>query len=283
MERRYFIRISLLSLFASQFAFTRNFDIDKFSTIIDKANLNNWKELPIKQLFCKVAQEFLYFPYLAGTLERNEVESCIVTFDGFDCVTFFEVSLCLSRIIKKGKSKFEDLLEEVTFTRYRNGTLTDYASRLHYSADWIYDNIRKGVVRDRTKDLGGVVVHFNVNFMSNNPNLYIGLRQNPTMVQKIKSIEKEISERQYYIIPQKNISSIESKLGDGDIIFFATNKEGLDYSHVGICLVKEGEHRLLHASSKKMKVIIDTSISKYVQQSKNIIGISIVEPLEPKY
>ncbi|MEJ5287196.1 MAG: hypothetical protein CH6_1331 [Candidatus Kapaibacterium sp.] len=280
MDRRNFVEIVLLTILSSKISFSKNEEPIIFNKIIEKARKNQWNKLPIKQLFYKVALEFLDFPYIGGTLDKGNQESCVVTFDGFDCVTFFEVSLNLARIIKKDKTNFADLVSEVTFSRYREGTINDYTSRLHYSADWIYDNIQKGVVRDRTKEIGGIPTRFNLDFMSSNPHLYNSLRNNSEFIAKIEKIEREISMREYYIIPRDKIETAEPMLESGDIVFFATNRKGLDYSHVGICLVKESKRRLLHASSKKKKVILDTSIFNYVQQQPNITGITVVEPLE---
>lgn len=253
-----------------------------FDEIIQKASEQNWTNLPISDLFCKIALEFLEFPYVSNTLDNEPEERCVVTFDGFDCVTFFEVSLCMARILKKGKICYKDLIDEVTYTRYRNGVITDYTSRLHYSADWIYDNIRKNVIKDRTPELNGKAIRFNVNFMSRNPNFYNSLQRDTTLIPKIKSIEEEISKRTFFVIPKNQIKTIETKLKSGNIIFFATNKTGLDYSHVGICYVKDGQARLLHASSKHKKVILDKTISEYVGENKNVNGITVVEPLETK-
>jgi hypothetical protein len=250
--------------------------------ILDKANKNNWNALPFPELYTKIALEFVGFPYISNTLEKSEEEKCIITFEGFDCVTFFELALCIARIIRKNKLSYQDLVDEVTFTRYRNGNILDYTSRLHYSSDWIYDNISKGVVKDRTIELGGEKIVFRPSFMSENPNLYVGLKRNPSLVQKIKAIEHEIAERIYYYVPKEKISRIQNKIRNGDIIFFSTSKNGLDYSHVGICLVVDEERHLLHASSKKGKVVVDAEIASYADSVKNITGITVVEPLDPK-
>lgn len=281
MDRRQFLTLIALSLFARKYLLSqdsKNYSI--FEIIIQKAYEHKWDSLPIGELLCKVALEFIGYPYISNTLDNEPEEQCVVTFDGFDCVTFFEVSLCLARIIKKGKTNYEDLINEVTFTRYRNGTITDYTSRLHYSADWIYDNIRKKVIKDRTPELKGKAIQFNVNFMSENPNYYNALQRDNSLISKIKTIEQEISKRTYFVVPKKQINLIESKLKSGNIIFFATNKKGLDYSHVGICFIQDGLARLLHASSKYKKVILDKTIASYVVENKSITGITIVEPLE---
>jgi len=250
-----------------------------FEKFVAELRQENLQDMPFGELVCHIGKKFLGFPYLAGSLEKGKDEQCVVTFAGFDCVTFFEITLALARITITGRTEFAVLLREVQRSRYRGGKVIDYASRLHYSADWIWDNIAKGIVRDRTKELGGVPIRFNVNYMSANPDLYSGLKNQPEQIEKIKQVEQEISERTYYYIPTANVSKIESKLKSGDIIFFVLDSGGLDYSHVGICCVEGAETRLLHSSSKADKVVLDKKISEYCKAHKKIKGITVLEPL----
>ncbi|MCX7880301.1 MAG: DUF1460 domain-containing protein [Ignavibacteria bacterium] len=253
-----------------------------FKKIIESARKNNFKSLPINILLCNVARFFIGMPYIPHTLEVGEVEQCIVRFDGFDCVTFFELSLAIARIIKQGRSSEQDLLKELTFIRYRNGEIIDYASRLHYSSDWIYDNIRKKVVFDKTKQLGGYEICFNLNFMTKNSQLYKRLKGRNDLISKIEKIEEEISSRAYFYLPKAEINRYKEKLETGDIVFFVTNQEGLDYSHVGICCKEKGVPRLLHASSRKGKVVYESSIVEYLERSGKVVGVTIVAPNELK-
>ncbi len=277
----FYILLLLLLLNSNNSRAQETSNQDLFKNIIKDVYKQNLQTEPIGNLLCIVGQRFIDYPYKSGTLEVDETEHCIVTFSGFDCVTFFEVSLGISRIIKKCKTEFNDLLFEVQYTRYRRGNLLDYTSRLHYSAEWIQDNIEKGVIRDKTKELGGIPIKFNLNYMSNHPDSYIGLKNHPDQVEKIKQIEKKISTLTFYYIPTEQISKIENTILSGDIIFFVLDSNGLDYSHVGICCRVAAKSRLLHASSKAKKVILDKTISEYCKEHKKIKGITIVEPLEP--
>ena len=118
-----------------------------FARVMSKAKLNGWAKMPIGELVGKVGTELLGTPYVGFTLEGNvDVEVCTVNLSGLDCVTFFESSLGFARIITKGLSTTQALRDEVRFTRYRGGKLTDYTSRLHYTLDWMFDNQEKGVV-----------------------------------------------------------------------------------------------------------------------------------------
>ncbi|MFC2129847.1 N-acetylmuramoyl-L-alanine amidase-like domain-containing protein [Bacteroidota bacterium] len=255
---------------------TNDKNLPVFEKIILKAKDNDWKNLAIGQRMGKIGLEMLGIQYIGGTLEV-EPEKCVIDMTGLDCVTFFENVLDIARIIGKEKYGYEDLIKEVTFTRYRGGEITDYTSRLHYTADWIYDNIKKGVVKDITKELGGEIFNLNLDFMSTHTQLYKALKDNRAFVEVTREIEKKISGREYYYIPKDKIESIEDKLQTGDIVAFATNTKGLDYSHIGLVYVDEqGKRRLLHASSIKKKVVLDKTIHEYIKPIKKDIGITIV-------
>ncbi len=248
-----------------------------FSYLISKASKEKWQMLPMGDLVSRIALEFLDTPYVGGTLEINpNKEQTIVNLIKFDCVTLFESSVGIARCIKKHHFRFTDMVDELTFLRYRDGKTVDYTSRLHYTSDWIMNNIKKGVVEDITEQIGGEEVNFNLNYMSQHPNSYPALKANPEFIPKIRSIEEELNRQTFHVVSAKDISSIAKNIDDGDIIAIATSSPGLDYSHTGLAFDK----RLLHASSKMKKVIIDKSIASYVKSSKANIGISVLRPKE---
>lgn len=237
------------------------------------------KSLPINDLMVKIALEFVGTPYVSNTLE-GEPERCSVNLKGMDCVTFFENSLNIARFLKNGENKTELLGKYTLQTRYRNGIITDYSSRLHYTADWIFQNVQNKIIKDVSKDLKGQPIKFNVNFMSKNPIYYSALKSHPQLISKIKSFEDTINTRTYYYVPSVKIKNIENKLKNGDIIAIVTSKQGLDYSHTGMIYVDvKGNRRFLHASSSQKKIVIDTTISEYIKKVKSDIGITVLRPL----
>src|SRR5271163_4283552 len=121
---------------------------DVFTRIVNKSSAGNWNRLPIGELVGRIALELTGTPYVGFTLELSkDQEYCVVNLNGLDCVTFFEDSLCMARMIKRGKNSPEDLIAEVQWTRYRGGKRGDFTTRLHYTTDWFVDNEEKGVVR----------------------------------------------------------------------------------------------------------------------------------------
>ncbi len=254
-----------------------------FHKIIKRAKKEDWASLPIGECMGKIAQLFLDTEYVAGTLEGEGPEICRVNLTGLDCVTFFENVLCISRILKKGKTSFDDFKGEIIFTRYREGILTDYTSRLHYTSDWIYDNEKKKVVRNITKEIGGKEFPFKASFMSKNPHFYQSLKEFPEFIKTIDNLEKEINKRKQWYIPKSKIKEVQKHIQTGDIIALATNKEGLDYGHTGLAYQDErGKMRFLHASQRKKKVLLDAELYKYTQSIETHIGITVARPLEVK-
>jgi len=193
----------------------------------------NLKSKPIGDVIISIGQSFIGTDYKASTLEKEGGEKLVVNLSGLDCTTFLENVLVFARLIKKDSATFNNFLSDLTFIRYRDGIIKSYTSRLHYFSDWIFDNVKKNVVEDITKDLGGVAVKFQLNYMSSHPALYKHLRENPSFVPVIQTQEDSISARTYFYIPKNKVYSIEEKLHDGDLIAFTTSVKGLDIGHVG--------------------------------------------------
>ena len=294
MNRRELIKLVLLgtgilNFKASGFVGQKNLEYffkDLTSEEIERlliriAENEEWNKLPIGESVCKTGRILMGTPYSGGTLDTGDVEKCVINWAGLDCVTFFENCLCFARVMNKGIKEFS-LLDEVVFTRYRRGVIGDYTSRLHYTSDWIYDNVRKGVVEDITQKIGGRRFPVNVSFMSRNPQYYPQLKKNPGFISKMKSIEDSINARDYYYLPKAEIEQHEGQLKNGDIIAITTNKKGLDYSHTGmVCIDDDNQPHFLHASSKQKKVVIDTVLSKYVNSVASDTGITVLRPLPP--
>ena len=253
-----------------------------FRKMIDLAQQKRWTVLPIGELMGHLAMDLQGTPYVGGTLEGEGPEICRVDLLGLDCVTYFENVLCMARILKKGKYSFDDYLNEITYTRYRNGKLNGYTSRLHYTAEWFHDNIVKGVVRDVTEELNGLKFEFNDHFMTAHPKYYKPLMENPEMLRELEKIEKNINSIPRFFVPKNAIAPIEHKLRTGDIVGVATSKDGLDYAHTGMIYVDANKvARFLHASTTKKKVTLDVSVSEYVNSVSSHTGITVVRPLEP--
>lgn len=229
-------------------------------------------------LMDETAKFFLGVPYVGKTLEY-EPERLIVNLREMDCMTFVENVLALAEASASGTPSWQTYLEKLQQIRYRDGKIEDYISRLHYTSDWIYENEKKGLVADITKEIGGVPLAMDVSFVSTHPESYMQLQSHPEYIAVMAKKEKEINSRQYYYIPKEEIDKREAQIRTGDIVCFVTSIKGLDISHVGI-VHKEGDKMtFIHASSGKKRVIInEESLQDYVLGIKKSKGIMVLRP-----
>ncbi len=214
------------------------------------------------------AKQFLGIPYVGHTLESGSNEHLIVNLREMDCTTFVEYVLALSLCDKNDKRTFDDFCKYLVWIRYRGGDLWDYTSRLHYFTWWAEDNEDKGFVNDiapklDAKEVGSFtgIQTININYMSEHPNLYKHLKNNPSFVKRIKAYELDSNGKKYRYIPKKNLkASQSSSLGavkSGDIIALLTDSDGLDTRHIGIAYWQNGKLYFIHASSLYKKVLIN--------------------------
>lgn len=202
--------------------------------------------LPLGEIIVRVGQRFVDTPYVPGTLDVEGEERLVVNLRGLDCVTYVENVLAMARLIKARSADYDAYRAQLVRIRYRGGVLDGYPSRLHYFSDWIHDNTAKGVVRDLTRELGGVRRAGRIDFMSKHTSSYPQLAK-PSNLEAIEQIEANINGRARYYIPQDRIAKIEDRIQDGDIIAMTTTVEGLDIAHTGIAIRIDGRVHLMHA------------------------------------
>lgn len=250
----------------------------KFELAVDKT----LAEKPIGDVIAEIGKSFIGTDYLSQGLEKDVEEQLVINFTGLDCTTFLENSLVLARCIKKGEISFEDYMKELQFIRYRNGAIDQYPSRLHYFSDWIFDNVKKEIVKDITKEIGGEKVKFNVNFMSTHPESYKQLKKNPAFIPVIEKQEKEISCREYYFVPKEVLKLKEGLINNGDLIAITTTIVGLDIGHVGIAVkMDDGRIHLLHAPSPETKVhITELTLEDYLMKYKRHSGVIVLRAID---
>jgi hypothetical protein len=260
---------------------------DQFNRLVAKAKAGNWKALPIGERTAAVGQALVGTHYKHFTLEiDNRVESPSVNFQGMDCWTFFETALGFARMLNEPESNWtpERLLFYIELDRYRGGQCTgDYLSRLHYLEDWLYDNNRRGLVEDLTRELGGSRVPHSAREMTVNWRHYRYLAANRSLLGPLGRMEANVSSLPLYQIPKSRVAKIEPKLRSGDIIGVISRDGGrFSTAHVGLALRSgDGVLHFMHASSPRNygKVVVDDELSKYLYRYGSDSGILVARPL----
>jgi hypothetical protein len=260
---------------------------DRFDELIQRAEQENWKALPIGERTCAVGRALVGTPYRSFTLEIDDhVEAPSVDFNGLDCWTFFETSLAFARMVGEPREAWtpQSMLHFIELDRYRGGHCTgQYLSRLHYLEDWLYDNDRRGLVRDMTRVLGGVRVPHEASEMTDGWREYRYLRANPDLLGPLQEMEDRVTARPMYHIPKSRVPYIERYLQDGDIICVTSREDGLiSTAHVGMAYRDGmGVVHFMHASSPNNygRVVIDDRLSDYLDRYRSDAGIIVARPL----
>ena len=251
-------------------------DQEIFNSIRKIAGSMFLDSLSLNDRVIEVAKMFMQTAYVGGTLDGNEKEQLVVNFRELDCTTYLENVVALSKALATDSVQTNDFLKELEKLRYRNGKMTDYSSRLHYFSDWIYENEKKGIVRNITTEIGGEKYNKTINFMSNHVDSYPALQSDTALVSEIGETENEINKRELFFIRENNIQNLENKIQNGDLIAITTKIEGLDISHVGIAIHVNNRLHLMHASSKAKKVVIsDIPLAEMLMHSKYQSGIMV--------
>jgi len=239
------------------------------------------KDLTMGELIIETAKFFMETPYVASTLEK-EPEQLVINLRELDCTTLVENVIALALTIKSATPSFELFCNQLQQLRYRKTVINDYTDRLHYFTDWIFENSRKNLVHDMTKEIGGIPYRLNLSFMSTHPDSYRQLKSDPALIPVIAQQEKEISARDTYaLIPEEKITDCRNGMKSGDIVCFVTQIEGLDVSHLGFIYWQGDKLGFLHASSTAKKVIVDPrSLQEYVEGISTTTGVMIVRPAD---
>lgn len=238
------------------------------------------KDLPLQELIVETALYFRGTPYVASTLEYTP-EQLVVNLRELDCTTFVESTIALARTVKDKNPSFQKFCGNLQQLRYREASIEDYSSRLHYTSDWIYMNEQRGIVKDISREVGGVDLPVNLFIMSTNAEKYKQLKGNPELIEKIKEQEQIINGRPHYYIPKASLYKVSKSIRSGDMVCFATTIKGLDVSHVGFAYWKNGILTFIHASSSAKKVIVNPEpMQSYIDGVTHNQGVLFVRAIE---
>jgi hypothetical protein len=218
---------------------------------------------------------FLGAPYKEAPLEREGAEELVINLRSFDCVTFVESCLALANLAGEGKAGFAEFAAALERIRYRRGKRDGYASRLHYFTDWLFDNGRKGILRDVTPELGGIPLRKEFHALTDRRGEIPALAD-AAEFRRMRIVEALCSRRLFWHIPRESLRRIEDRIAEGDLIAVTTGEEGIDVIHTGIA-VREGRSlQLLHASRRAGQVVLsETGLLGYLRAGRNRAGVVV--------
>lgn len=263
--------------------------------IFDKvyASVKSKADLPTGQLALEIAKQFEGTDYVSYTLEV-EPEALQVFLNKTDCILFVELCTSFALTVKgkkivqgafpkRAKPSYELLCYNIQQMRYREGVIDGYASRIHYTSEWLIQGRKNHVLYEYTSELGKEFEQ-TFSFMTDHPDVYRQLKNDPAAVRRVREAEQWLeTQKPYWKISQEDLMKEEviSKIQDGDIITFIDTHKGLDLAHVAMaCTGTDGKMHFIHASMRAGKVIIEPkALAEY---ATNGIRVSRLYPMSRK-
>lgn len=219
-----------------------------------------------------VARSFIGTPYVNGCLDRNPEECLAVNLCEFDCWTFMENSLAIALATPGDYAAYKTHLQEL---RYWGGYINGYGSRIHYFTGWLLQNEKKGLLRDLTREMGGIPYQKQIGYISARPAKYPKIKD-PQNLRALRAAERRINAHAWYYIPQEKVAAMEHLIQEGDIISLTAWKKDLDISHQGFAVKINGRIHLMHASSLGKKVLISKQpLPAYILSQPGQTGIMV--------
>ena len=253
---------------------TGNVSLKNYNKIMSELCQN--KELGMNELITKAALMRLETPYVASTLERGDKEELYVNIDETDCILFVESCLALAQTAKSEDTTYTNFCKKIQELRYRNGIVDGYASRIHYTSEWLIQAEKNGFLTETSKQIANTPLNQKFSYMTEKSDRYKQLKNNIANIAKIKEAEDYLNSHDYYYIPNDKIAEYAKEMKTGDLFGFCTSVKGLDLSHVGIVYWDNGRLTFIHASFGAMKVVIESkTLEEYAKSSKSTIGIRV--------
>lgn len=222
-------------------------DTKGFSSFLLETSNNNQTE-KIKN----ISNEFLNTPYKANTMigSIDKKEELVIDLGGVDCFTFVDYIQAL-----KHSNSFDTFKSNLINLRYQNGKI-EYTKRNHFFFDWIIYNNFENITSSLSSKAKQVIKTLNLS------------KQNKPFLKGIKTKRRVIE----YIDSKDLNSEIINKLHTGDYIGIYTDIQGLDVTHVGLFINKNGKAYFRHASSnKKYLKVVDTPFESYIKNTPGFI------------
>lgn len=198
--------------------------------------------------------KFLGTPYaentLGGSADLREVLT--VNLSGLDCFTYIDYVESMRR-----SGGFAEFLENLAAVRYKDGAVR-WERRRHFFSDWASGDGGKNA-RDATAEIGGklaVTEKKKLNRKADGSLWLAGI---------------DVVERDVIYIPSERLGPrMLDAVRTGDYLGIYSDEDGLDVSHTGIAVRKNGKLYLRHASSRHRRVL-DEKLAVYMKKRPGLV------------
>lgn len=216
--------------------------------------------LPQDELIERVSAQFLNTPYLADTLigGPDQSEVLVVNFDAVDCFTYLDYVIALIK-----STDASNYLESLINIRYEDSNVA-YYSRKHFFTDWVARSPQNAVDVTSTLSPNAITVDKQLNQQANGDEYIKGLGTIPRTITYIPggAIDQDVMDN----------------IQQGDLVGIYTPLSGLDVTHTGFAIRKNGELFYRNASSLQINnKVVDTPFLEYMYSKPGIIVLRTLD------
>ena len=199
-----------------------------------------------------LSRQFVGRPYTANALSGSAAAGEVFTasLDRFDCVTYDETVLALSR-----SSTIDEFIDTLRKIRYDGGR-NEWKRRNHYMTGWIRKNTRLGAVRCFSTTICPVVKERILDLVAGLPPI----------------------RTRFECVPKRFIGRLGKQLETGDLIFFASTRKHLDVFHCGI-LVRGNDRLKMRHASRSRNGVVEQDLDEFLKANR-MAGVIVVRPTE---
>lgn len=242
------------------------FDKDLSTGYQEKIVLGDWTEQSVETLIKQadskdgssakiefLSESFLETPYVGNTLggASGETEQLTVDLSGLDCFTYIDYveSLRLS-------GNFAEFKEKLAKIRYKGGAVR-WERRRHFFSDWVSGDDKNA--RDVTRKIGGDATETVTKELNRKTDGSLWLPE-------LATVKRDVN----YVPSEKLNPPVLQEIKTGDYLGIYSDKDGLDVSHTGIAVRKDGVVYLRHASTVHAKVL-DEELGAYMRNKPGLL------------
>ena len=200
-----------------------------------------------------LSEKFLGTPYaentLGGSADRREVLT--VNLSGLDCFTYIDYVESMRR-----SGGFAEFLKNLVSVRYKDAAVR-WDRRKHFFSDWASGDGRN--VRDATAEIGGKLAVTERKKLNRKAD-------GSLWVPGIDIVERDVS----YIPSERLGPETLDAVRTGDYLGIYSEEDGLDVSHTGIAVRKNGKVYLRHASSRH-RGVLDEDLAVYMKKRPGLV------------
>jgi Protein of unknown function (DUF1460) len=221
----------------------------------------------------------------------------LLRFDVFDCQTYVETVIAEAR-----SHNDRQLADELRAIRYRDGKV-NFATRNHFpDADWIPNNVARGLMHDISNEVAGVATLKEARTHITRRAWFAAIADNPTQsanahlrsepqaraeLRRLAAAARD-ADAQVRYIPKDALldESLLARIPSGSLVFVVRPRTSMfgrvgslqSISHMGFA-IRSGKRLVYrHASSGRAKAVIDADFANYfrqMSQSKSFDGIAV--------